>query len=262
MLNKISIIILIFKISIFTILTVQAKEQFNFNVTEVEILENGNKVIGSKRGDVTTNDGLIISANNFIYDKLKNVLNANGNVIINDKINNYKIFSNDITYIKDKETIYSNNNTRAEIDSRYEIESKDVVFLKNENILNSNSKTKIIDKESNTLYKLNLFNFDILNEILKGEKVLINLNYNLPQNDKLFFDNGIFNLKEKSFVAKDVDITLKKNIFDNIENDPRLKGVSANGKENITIINKGIFTSCKKRDGCPPWTVKADEIKL
>ena len=260
MLNKISIIILIFKISIFTILTVQAKEQFNFNVTEVEILENGNKVIGSKRGDVTTNDGLIISANNFIYDKLKNVLNANGNVIINDKINNYKIFSNDITYIKDKETIYSNNNTRAEIDSRYEIESKDVVFLKNENILNSNSKTKIIDKESNTLYKLNLFNFDILNEILKGEKVLINLNYNLPQNDKLFFDNGIFNLKEKSFVAKDVDITLKKNIFDNIENDPRLKGVSANGKENITIINKGIFTSCKKKDGCPPWLITAKKI--
>ena len=36
MLNKISIIILIFKISIFTILTVQAKEQFNFNVTEVD----------------------------------------------------------------------------------------------------------------------------------------------------------------------------------------------------------------------------------
>ncbi len=260
MLNKILIIILIIKINLFSFFTVQAEEQFNFNVTEIEILENGNKVIGSNRGEITTDDGLIISANSFVYDKIKNVLNANGNVVIKDTVNNYTIFSNDITYLKDEETIYSNNDTKAEINSRYEITSKDVVFLKKQNILNSNSKTKIIDQESKTLYKLDLFNFDILNEILKGEKILVNIDYNLPGNDKLYFDNGIFNLKKKNFVAKDVDIHLNKNIFDNFENDPRLKGVSASSKNNITIVNKGIFTSCKKRDGCPPWMISANKI--
>ncbi len=260
MLNKILIIILIIKINIFTLLAVEANEQFNFNVAEIEILENGNKVIGSNGGNVTTDDGLIISANNFIFDKIENVLNANGNVLISDTVNNYKIFSNNIIYDKKNETIYSDSNTKAEVDSRFEITSSNLVFLKNENILNSNNKTKIIDKETNTLYNLEIFNFDIFNEILKGEKILVNLDYNLPENSKLYFENGIFNLKKKSFIAKDVNINLKKNIFDNIENDPRMKGISANNKNNITVINKGIFTSCKKRDGCPPWLITAKNI--
>ena len=42
-----------------------ANEQFNFDVSEIEILDNGNKVIGSKRGKITTNDGVIISADKF-----------------------------------------------------------------------------------------------------------------------------------------------------------------------------------------------------
>ncbi len=260
MLNKILIIILVIKINILTVFFAQANEQFNFNISEIEILDNGNKVIGSNRGDITTNNGLTISANSFEYDKVKNILNANGNVIINDQINDYKIFSNDIIYVKDEETIYSNDTTKAEIHSKYEITSNDLVFSKNQSILYSNNKTKIIDKISKTLYSLDRFNFDILNEILKGEKLLINMNYNLPENNKLYFDNGIFDLKKKSFVAKDVNIQLKKNIFDNIENDPRLKGVSANSKNNITTINKGIFTSCKKKDGCPPWLISAKKI--
>ena len=60
------------------------------------------------------------------------------------------------------------------------------------------------------ILELKKFSFSIENEILKGEKILVNLDYNLPQNDKLFFDSGIFDFKKKSFVAKDVQINLKK----------------------------------------------------
>ena len=35
-------------------------EQFNFDVTEVEILQDGNKFIGTKRGTITTDDNIII----------------------------------------------------------------------------------------------------------------------------------------------------------------------------------------------------------
>ena len=49
-------------------------------------------------------------------------------------------------------------------------------------------------------------------------------------------------------------------VFDNPENDPRLKGLSAKVKDEITLINKGVFTSCKKTDDCPPWSIKADKI--
>ena len=26
------------------------------------------------------------------------------------------------------------------------------------------------------------------------------------------------------------------------------------------VLNKGIFTSCKKNDNCPPWSIKAEKI--
>ena len=54
-------------------------------------------------------------------------------------------------------------------------------------------------------------------------------------------------LKDKSFIAKNIEVNLKKDIFDNLDNDPSLKGVSAISKNKITKIKKGIFTSCKKR---------------
>ena len=48
-----------------------------------------------------------------------------------------------------------------------------------------------------------------------------------------------------------------------IKNDPRIKGVSSTKEGKITVINKGVFTSCKERanDNCPPWSVYADRIK-
>ena len=48
--------------------------------------------------------------------------------------------------------------------------------------------------------------------------------------------------------------------FGNIENDPRLVGVTSFKENEFTQINKGVFTSCKKRDGCPPWSLQAQKI--
>ena len=70
----------------------QSSEQFNFDVTNIEILENGNLFKGTNKGIVTTNDGIQITADNFEYNKISNVLNASGNVILRDDIKNYIIF--------------------------------------------------------------------------------------------------------------------------------------------------------------------------
>ena len=51
-----------------------------------------------------------------------------------------------------------------------------------------------------------------------------------------------------------------KNIFDISKNDPRIYGVSSNRKNEITTINKGIFTSCAINDTCPPWSIKSKKI--
>ena len=36
-----------------------SQEQFNFDVTQIDILENGNKFIGTKRGTITSDDGIL-----------------------------------------------------------------------------------------------------------------------------------------------------------------------------------------------------------
>ena len=238
-----------------------AQDQFNFNVSEIEILDNGNKIIGSKRGEISTGDGIIIEADNFIFEKKKNILNANGKVIIVDKINNHKIYSDNITYEKDNEKIISDGKTKIEIASRFSLDSINVIFLRDKNILNSDNNTSILDTHEQTYIELKKFSFNIDDKLLKGEKILVNFNYNLPQNEKLFVGNGIFNLNERSFVAQDIQINLKKNIFGDLRNDPRLKGASAQSKNNITSIKEGVFTSCNDDTDCPPWVVSASEIK-
>ena len=55
-----------------------SSEQFTFDITEIEILENGQKFIGKKRGKINTNNNIIIKADEFEYDKKLNILTANG----------------------------------------------------------------------------------------------------------------------------------------------------------------------------------------
>ena len=258
--NKILLILTLFSINFVLIEFSNAQDQFSFDVSEIEVLENGNKIVGSKRGKISTGDGIIIEADNFTYKKIENVLDANGNVIIDDTINDYKIYSNNIKYEKNKEEIFSKGKTKSEISSRFILNSSDVIFLIDKKILSSNKNTSLIDNNEQTYLELKKFSFSFENELLKGEKVLVNLDYNLPQNDKLFFESGIFDFQKKSFIAQDVTINLKKDIFDNVKNDPRLKGVSAESEDNVTKIKKGVFTSCNDDTDCPPWVVTANEI--
>ena len=90
-----------------------SSDQFNFNVTEIEILDEGNIYKGLKRGIITTNDGIELDADEFEYNKTLNILEANGNVKIKDTINNYLIFSDKITYLKNENIIITNGNSKA-----------------------------------------------------------------------------------------------------------------------------------------------------
>ena len=211
--NKILLILTFISLNYFFIGLSNAQDQFSFNVSEIEILEDGNKIIGSKRGEILTGDGIIIEADNFIYKKIENVLNANGKVIVKDTINKYNIYSNDITYEKNSEKIFSKGKTKSEISSRFILNSIDIVFLRDKKILSSNKSTSVLDNDKQTYLKLEKFSFSIKDKLLKGEKVLVNLNYNLPQNDKLFFESGVFDFGKNSFIAKDIQINLKKDIF-------------------------------------------------
>jgi len=319
--NKFFYIFLSILISNFLCLEPSSAQQFNFDVTEIEILNNGKIIKGLKNGTVKTNNGVSIAASTFIYDKESNILTAEGNIEIIDSKNNLTIYSNNIVYDKNKEIITSKKNskalydigktifadsfkynrknnifnalgnvkientiddysitgndftyfknsekiitsgeTKALIQSKYKITSSDIIYSINENNLTSKKKTKIEDMNSQ-VYLIENFNYQIDQELLKGDNILIITNYNLPKSDTIFFKSAIINLKETRFLAKDTTIEIHEDIFGNSNNNPRLKGVSSSSNEGITLINKGIFTSCKKNDNCPPWSIQANKIK-
>ena len=258
--NNIKYLIIII-INILTLSSSNGDEPFNFNVTELQITDNGNTISGFKGGTVTTDDGLKIDANNFKYDKLLNILNAHGNVKITDTLNNYIILSEKITYVKEQEKIFTNGKTQAILESRYNFLSKNVILLKNEMILSSSEKSSLTDGDIN-LYNFGKFRYFINDGILKAKKIEIVSNYKKSVNEKEFyyFDDSIIDIKKKDFTASKTKIRIKKNIFDDTKNDPRIYGVSSKKKDNITTINKGIFTSCAINDTCPPWSISSKKI--
>ena len=319
--NKYLFFLIILIVSKLFYFNVNSAEQFNFDVTEIEISQNGEVIKGLKKGTINTNNGITITADTFIYKKLLNILTAEGNVLIKDDKRDVEIYSDNVIYNKNKEIITTNKNSKAIygigksifadsfrfyrnknilnatgdvriedtlndylitgnnfnyfidsekiiskgktdafLKSKYKINSENIVYLLKENNLSSLKKTKIADNNSKVYFAEN-FNYSINQEIFKGEKILIITNYNLPKSDKFYFENAIINLAEQKFIGKDTEIEIHKNIFDNSENDPRLRGVSSISDGNITIVNKGVFTSCKKNDDCPPWSISANEVK-
>ena len=85
MINKIKSHILILFCFCLVHKSVNANEPFVFDVTEIEILENGNQINGYKGGTASSEDGSTITAENFFYKKLTNILKSSGNVKNLDK---------------------------------------------------------------------------------------------------------------------------------------------------------------------------------
>ena len=58
--NKIYKLFITFCLLNFFILSVNSNEQFNFEVTDIEILKDGRIFKGSNKGVITSNNGIII----------------------------------------------------------------------------------------------------------------------------------------------------------------------------------------------------------
>ena len=254
--------ILIFFLIIFNlfIFKVYSNEQITFDVSELEILDGGNKIIGKNRGNITTDNGITIEADKFEFDKSKNILKAQGNINVKDQLNNYNFSSQNIFYFKNEEKIEIKGKSDALIDRDYKFEIENVVILRNEMIISSDKGATILDIANLTRYEIGKFNYSLKDKILKGENIFINTNYNQPFSDKFFFESAVVNLTNQNYIDKNIDIEFKKDMFGNSNNDPRFKGISSSSKNGITTINKGVFTTCKKNDSCPPWSIQADKI--
>ena len=201
----------------------------------------------------------IINSDKLEYNKLKNTFQANGNAKIEDTIKNYTIFSDHYLYLKDEKKIITKGSTEANIQSKYNIKSENIIFFEDKQRLTSEYKTTIKDQNLN-VYQLDRFSYLINTEELKGDNIIIVSNFGQPNSEKIFFSNAIINLNKKNSIAKDTKISIAKNAFGNENNDPRLYGASSKKDNDVTIVSKGVFTSCNKNDECPPWSIQASEI--
>ena len=257
--NRIIIVLLVLIFNINS-LNVANGHEFTFKVTDLEILENNTIYKGNNRGKVITDTQVELVSDNFIYLKKINRLETNGNVILTDIRSNVIINADKMFYLKSEEIIYTVGKTLVNVDGQYDIEGYDLTFLKNKMILLSNEKTTITDINSN-VYKLDKFQYSINEEVLKGEEVFYRRNEQENKEDEYYFETGFFNLKKDEFLGTSTDIIFHKTLFDDEENDPRVKAATSYGDKYNTYLDKAVFTSCKKTDKCPPWKMKAKNMR-
>ena len=225
---------------------------------DITYFKNEEKIVTKGNSKAIDNKN-IITANEFNYDKLKNVINAKKNVEIEDLEKDIKIFSDDITYFKNEEKIVTFGFTEANIEDEYNFVSSDVTFLRNTLDLSSNNTTTIKDN-FDSVYNLDKFRYTINNKLLKAKNLKIITKNENEKKDNYFFSEGIFNLENKKFISKETEIKIHKDVFGNKNNDPRFYGASASGDKDKTIVNKGVFTSCKNTHKITPWCIKANKI--
>ncbi len=250
--NNLKIIILIFIINVFQS-NLFASEEFVFESKSIELEKTKNLLIAKDGVTVTTNDGLLINAKESIYDRNLKILDLIDNVKILDQIQEVQIESEKITYEKKLEKIFSDNLTKIEINNSHIINGKNITFLRNDLTIFSNEITTVKDQHGNTL-KVHGFSYSLENKILKTKK----LRFLDNQSNEYKSNNSFIDLNNNEIAAKDIQIYFAEG---EMGKDARLKGSSMISKDDVTTINNGVFTTCKIRDDCPPWTFQSKEIK-
>ena len=142
--KKLSYLIFIF---FFAFSSTYGSESFTFDVTEIEILEEGNKFLGRNGGKAVTENGVTIYAESFEYNKLNNILYANTKVKLEDKSNNTTIYADKITYLKNDEIIFTQNKSRL-IKENIIIDAKSFKFNRKLNSFVAEGKVKINDRDN------------------------------------------------------------------------------------------------------------------
>ena len=176
-----------------------------------------------------------------------------------DKEKDTIIESDKATYLKNEEIVFTEGITKANVENKYNFYSENVEYLFQNKEIKSQNISKIVDDDGN-IYSASNFLYQIDKKLLKAKDVNLVTIIDKNKKDNYHFSEGFFDFNKKSFLAKETKAKVHKDIFGNDEQDPRLYGSSSSGNENFTIVNNGIFTSCKMNDNCPPWSIYSEKI--
>ncbi len=254
--NKIKFILYIFLFIIFNNSSIS--DEFKVKSNSVNVTDEGNIINAIGDVEVETNNNLIILSDQSILDKKKSLVISSGNVFLIDKVNDLKIRSDEIKFNRIENKAIISGNSEIVLEDSYTLTSEQVIYDKKFNSVYSNEKSILLDKNGNKI-KVSKFNLDLN----KKEAKVFNLELTDINNNNFILKEAFVDLKNGEIAGKDLKLFFDKSILGNVENDPRIFGNSVINDKDQTIVNKGVFTSCKlnEKEKCPPWEMRAEEIK-
>ena len=144
--------------------TTLIKEGFQ---NSIEILDKDRKVIAEKGVKIISGKDIVIDADKMDYDKVLQILNASGNIIVTDSNRNIKINSDKLNYNKKEEKLISSGNVLINLEKRYFLKTQEVIFYKDIGEINIKSPTEINDNFGN-FFKIEELKY-LINEKLLNE---------------------------------------------------------------------------------------------
>jgi len=248
-------IILIFFLFIFLFVSkIASTNEFIFEVEEIKISSNANITQAFNGTATSALNNFYIKAKKFEYNNELSLLNAfNGFAKYPDE--NIEIIANSFEYDENKFLFTAFGNVLVkDLANNISIKSESISYNLKNKILISKKQSTINDHSGNIFLTEN-FLFKVNNKLIKiNNAVLTDLQKNKYQIKKAFID-----LNKNKLIGKDISINFNNAQFEK-ENEPRLKGNSIITSSSEVVISKGVFTTCKKNDDCPPWQFSAQEI--
>lgn len=252
--NNITTYLLLIIFASFNVCNSYANE-FLFDTTEINILDNGNTINATDGIAKSIKDNIEIEADKFEYIKNLSILNISKGTLkaTQDAL---EIKADKFQYNTSKSTIEAIGNVEIKnLKNNVIIQSEKIFYDSKNNFIESNTDSTFINNLGN-FFKSESFVYNFTENILKVNNVKIQDN----ENNLFKLDKAFINLESNKLIGKDISIDFNNKSFLK-DNEPRLSGVSVSADENQTIISKGIFTTCKRNDKCPPWKISAKEIK-
>ena len=106
--NNLKMILLI-SLFIFLNTKIFSDEQFYYEASEIEILEKGNIIKATNNVEIILNNNINITADKFLYNKKKGLLELISNIKIIDKKNDLIIKTNKVYFLENENKFYSNS---------------------------------------------------------------------------------------------------------------------------------------------------------
>ena len=204
-------------------------------------------------------DELDIKANQVKFNKDNRIIQAEGNVQITDIKKNI-IFAEKAEYDKNNELMRSFGETDIITSEKFRIQGKNIFYDNKKGIIYSTSETIITDINGNQIY-VNMFDYSTSKKMFFSQG---NIEVFDNKTNKYSFSEIYIDEKNRKIVGSDVKSFLNQSNFKNDEkNEPRFFANSAFIDNNGATFQKGIFTTCKNREGkkCPPWSIQAKKIQ-